>query len=70
MPSTLNYVGTIPVSNYAYDYGYGSIMHIRDVMTEDMPIVNTAYEWYTAWMTNTGSWRFYYFCTVDLVVYE
>lgn len=54
MPSTLNYVGTIPVSNYAYDYGYGSIMHIRDVMTEDMPIVNTAYEWYTAWMTNTG----------------
>jgi hypothetical protein len=54
MPSTLNYVGTIPVSNQAYDYGYGSMMHIRDVMTEDMPKVNTAYEWYTAWMTNTG----------------
>jgi len=21
-----------------YDWGYGSIMHIRDVMTQDMPI--------------------------------
>jgi hypothetical protein len=54
MPATLNYVGTIPVSNQAYDYGYGSMMHIRDLLTEDMPKVNTAYEWYTAWITNTG----------------
>jgi tetratricopeptide (TPR) repeat protein len=54
MPATLNYVGTIPVSNYAYDYGYGSIMHIRDVLTDDLAKVSTSYEWYTSWMTNTG----------------
>jgi hypothetical protein len=54
MPATLNYLGTLPSSDMAYDYGYGSIMHIRDVMTEDMPVASSNYEWYTAWMENTG----------------
>jgi hypothetical protein len=54
MPATLNYLGTLPSSDMAYDYGYGSMMHIRDVMTEDMPVVASNYEWYTAWMENTG----------------
>jgi hypothetical protein len=54
MPAMLNYVGTLPSSDMAYDYGYGSIMHIRDVMTEDMPVTASNYEWYSAWMENTG----------------
>lgn len=35
-----------------YDWGYGSIMHIRDVMTEDMPIVSSTYDHYSAWEGN------------------
>lgn len=37
-----------------YDWGYGSIMHIRDVMTEDMAIVSSSYDWYTAWSRNVS----------------
>lgn len=37
----------------AYDWGYGSIMHCRDVMTADMAIVSSGYDWYTAWSQNT-----------------
>lgn len=37
-----------------YDWGYGSIMHIRDVMTGDMPIVysNSGYDWFENWEIN------------------
>lgn len=35
-----------------YDWGYGSIMHIRDVMTQDMPIYNSPYDHYTPWEAN------------------
>jgi hypothetical protein len=55
MPSMLNYVGSLPTSDNSYDYGYGSMMHIRDVMTGDMPVASSNYEWYTAWMTNSGN---------------
>lgn len=36
-------------SDYAYDWGYGSIIHIRDVMTEDYAVVSSSYDWYTSW---------------------
>lgn len=39
---------------YGFDWGYGSIMHIRDVMTEDMPIVSSGYDHYDYWELNTG----------------
>jgi tetratricopeptide (TPR) repeat protein len=55
MPSMLNYTSTLPTSDMAYDYGYGSIMHVRDVLTEDMPVESSSYEWYTAWQTNSGN---------------
>lgn len=35
--------------SYAYDWGYGSQMHIRDVMTGGMAIVSSSYDWYTSW---------------------
>ncbi|MBD5240876.1 MAG: RagB/SusD family nutrient uptake outer membrane protein [Barnesiella sp.] len=39
-------------NNQAYDWGYGAIMHVRDVMTEDMPIEASGYDWFTGWEFN------------------
>lgn len=54
----------------AYDWGYGSLMHIRDVMTEEMVVVSSNYDWYDSWESNqymgadwmsTGFvWRYYF----------
>lgn len=35
-----------------YDWGYGSLMHIRDVMGEELTIPDTGYNWYSSWMNN------------------
>ena len=35
-----------------YDWGYGSVMHVRDVMTGDMTVAETAYDWYSSWASN------------------
>ena len=35
-----------------YDWGYGSVMHVRDVMTGDMTVVSTGYDWYNSWASN------------------
>lgn len=53
MPAFLNTYGVIS-SSYHFDYGYSSIMHIRDIMTEDMPIEysGSGYDWYDPWETN------------------
>lgn len=51
MPGIANKVGTIS-SGYHYDWGYGSIMHVRDVMTGDLPVVASGYNWYTNWELN------------------
>lgn len=71
MPAFLNNYATVS-SDYHYDWGYGSIMHIRDVMTEDMPIAysNSGYDWYEPWETNKYQgedyvyaqfiWNYYY----------
>lgn len=48
MPASLNVVGVVS-SSYHWDWGYGSIMHVRDVMTGDMPVVSSGYNWYTNW---------------------
>lgn len=37
-----------------YDWGYGSLMHIRDVMTEEMALVSSSYNWYSTWESNTS----------------
>lgn len=36
-------------SDMANDWGYGSMMHIHDVMTEDMAIASSNYDHYTPW---------------------
>lgn len=48
MPASLNVVGVV-ASSYHWDWGYGSIMHIRDVMTEDMAVISSGYDWYQSW---------------------
>lgn len=48
MPASLNVVGIIDDTRH-WDWGYGSIMHVRDVMTGDMPVVSSGYDWYAAW---------------------
>lgn len=36
-----------------YDWGYGSIMHVRDVMTGDLAVQESDYDvWYDGWHTN------------------
>lgn len=50
MPAFTNNYQT--VSSSAYDWGYGSIMHIRDVMTADQVIVSSGYDWYSTWAEN------------------
>lgn len=52
MPAFLNHHATYG-SDYHYDYGYGSIMHMRDVMTADQAVVSCGYNWYDSWSTNT-----------------
>lgn len=53
MPAFLNKYDVLGQDGSAgYDWGYGSIMHIRDIMTEDMPVVSSNYDHYSAWEGN------------------
>lgn len=61
MPASLNAVATIG-SSYHWDWGYGSIMHIRDVMTGDMPVISSGYDWYTSWAQNKAQGESYIYC--------
>ena len=51
MPAYVNNHATLS-SDYHYDWGYGSLMHIRDVMTGDMTVVATGYDWFSSWGAN------------------
>ena len=51
MPGVLNQHATI-ADSYHWDWGYGSIMHVRDVLTEDMAVASSGYDWYTDWEQN------------------
>lgn len=49
MPGHMNAVGSVPGGNH-WDFGAPSIMHIRDVMTEDMPVLSCGrYDHFTTW---------------------
>ena len=50
MPAFLNDAKTVAGNHY--EWGYGSQMHIRDVMTGDMTVVATGYDWYSSWGAN------------------
>ena len=48
IPAYVNNHATIG-SDRHWDWGYGSIMHVRDVMTGDMSVVSSGYDWYSSW---------------------
>lgn len=54
MPAFLNTYAVLGTASRHYDFGYPSMMHIRDVMTGDMPILASAsgYDWFDAWELN------------------
>ena len=52
MPAYLN----TPLSHTGsrhYEWGYGAMMHIRDVMTTDYSVPAISYDWFANWATNT-----------------
>lgn len=61
MPAFMNNFGTLS-SDYHYDWGYGSVMHVRDVMTGDLPAVASGYNWYTNWELNKYQGESYVYC--------
>ena len=53
MPAFANEVENVVGNDW--EWGYGSLIHIRDVMTGDLAINASAYQiWYQFWFTNTG----------------
>ena len=48
MPGHLNQYATVSSSAH-YDWGKGSIMHLLDVMTADMSVVYSGYNWFSTW---------------------
>lgn len=52
MPAYFN-AFDLMANSQAYDWGYGSIMHYRDVMTADMAVISSGYDWYSNWAQNT-----------------
>ena len=50
-----SYVGT------HYDWGYGSIMHMRDVMTGDFAVASSNYDQYNYWQINSYMGNTYIF---------
>lgn len=55
MSAIYNMFGTLSSTDpQHYDWGYGSIMHIRDVMTEDYAVASSSYDHYQAWEQNTA----------------
>lgn len=68
MPAYLN----TPMSHVEnhYEWGYGAMMHIRDVMTTDFAVVASGYDWFSSWALNESQsnnyiypqyiWNFYW----------
>lgn len=51
MPSYMNTVFVVPGERH-WDFGYPSMMFIRDTMTGDMPVVSSGYNWFSRWSEN------------------
>ena len=52
LPTRMNVVDARTLNFTDYAFGYGALMHIRDVQTEDMVIPYTGYDHFRAWETN------------------
>ena len=68
MPAYLN--TPLSLAGNHYEWGYGAMMHIRDVMTTDFAVVASTYDWFSGWALNQGQsnqtgqtqyiWNFYW----------
>lgn len=66
LPNSIHYMSD---PDQHYNFGYGGIMHIRDILTADMYRPDDGYNWFSSWAENKyGSplhastrsvWRFY-----------
>ena len=50
MPAFFNDYQTVSSSHF--EFGYGAIMHVRDVMTQDLTVVSSGYDWFSSWAEN------------------
>ncbi|MBD5233811.1 MAG: RagB/SusD family nutrient uptake outer membrane protein [Bacteroidales bacterium] len=79
MPSRMNQI-TLS-SEFHFDYGYSSLMHVRDVMLEDMAVDYAGgYDWYSSWSANDATsdryittqfiWNYFYeqILTANMVI--
>ena len=57
MPAFFNDFQTVTTSHF--EYGYGSIMHVRDVMTQDITRVSSGYDHYSSWAENLNQGESY-----------
>lgn len=54
------YTNEIWNSSYAFSWGYGAVMHVRDVETEDMGNTDVVgYNWFASWAENSYMGRDY-----------
>lgn len=49
MPAFMNTVFVLGDNSLHYDCGYAMVMHVRDVMTGDVPVIPSGYDWFTNW---------------------
>ena len=49
LPNSMHYMSD---PNQHYNFGYGGIMHIRDILTADMYRPDHGYNWFTSWAEN------------------
>lgn len=62
MPGHMNVIGTLDL-NYHFDFGWPSLMHIHDVMTEDMYVRDAGgYNWFASWSSNVSQGPDYLIC--------
>lgn len=63
IPSALHAQGVVFGDSYHYDWGYGSMMHIRDRMTGDLTRAYAGgYDWYAYWAYNLYQGPDYIMC--------
>ncbi len=69
MPAFMNTVFVLGDDDRHFDCGYAQMMHVRDVMTGDLAVLPSGYDWFNAWelnqlmgesyIYNQSVWNFY-----------
>ena len=70
MPAYFNSYRILDTEGADYDWGYGSLMHIRDVMTADMAIPASGYDHYQSWQLVRNIGPNYLSTTMDMDILQ